>query len=141
MMIAGLPGPIPMGAVAQAQGRAIQLVKNTASRNVVRRVMGQISNAAGHTFEELAEKHLFPNFDDRQISTGRHVIDLLWRNVYIELKTARRLGSRERSQLNEFAAYAKANNTSFAYVFLTKPTEHTVDLIKRSGGFVYYLFE
>jgi RHS repeat-associated protein len=141
MMIAGLPGPIPIGAVAQAEGRAIQLVKNSASRNVLRSEMGQISNAMGHAFEDLAKKHLFPNFDAAEIQTGTHVIDLFWRNVYIELKTARRLGPRERAQLAEFAAHAKATGNNLAYVFLIRPTEHTVDLIKKAGGYVYYLFD
>jgi RHS repeat-associated protein len=141
MMIAGLPGPIPIGAAAQAEGRAIQLVKNTASGNVLRSEMGQISNAMGHAFEDLAKRHLFPNFDAAEIRTGTHYIDLLWKNVYIELKTARRLGPRERAQLAEFAAYSKATGSNLAYVFLIKPTEHTVDLIKKAGGYVYYLFD
>jgi len=83
----------------------------------------------------------FPNFDAAEIRTGTHYIDLFWKNVYIELKTARRLGPRERAQLAECAAYAKATGSNLAYVFLIKPTEHTVDLIKKAGGYVYYLFD
>jgi RHS repeat-associated protein len=141
MMGSGFPAFQAVGRVGRAEAAGIQLIKNWASRLAARRALGQISNAAGHAFERFAKRHLFPDFSAQEVSTGRHVLDLIWRNTYIELKTGRALKGRELSQLAEFSGAANAAQSGLAYVFLSKPTPGTMQKIQQAGGTVYYLFD
>ena len=86
---------------------------------------------------------LFTKFLDEEIQIGKHRIDLLWRNVYIELKTGRALDGGGKEQLAAFSKFIKAQASSgfqLAYVFLEKPTKATIKLIRQSGGEVFYIF-
>jgi RHS repeat-associated protein len=141
MLSSGFPGFQAVGAVGQAEARGIRLIKNTASRTAAARELGQITNATGRAFERFAKRVLFPDFDAQEVKTGRHYLDLIWRGIYIELKTARTLDARELSQLAEFAQAAKAGGSPLAYVFLVKPTRGTIQKIAQAGGQVYYLFD
>jgi hypothetical protein len=84
---------------------------------------------------------MFRGFDAQEVSTGRRVVDLIWRGFMIELKTSRRLGRRDLSQLAEFAKASKNGGFRLAYVFLNKPTRGATKKIQEAGGLVFYLFD
>ena len=141
MLASGMPAFQGIGSVGQAEAQGIRLIKNMWSLSRVRSALGRVSQAAGHGFEDYAERQLFPNFIARQLSTGKHVLDLVWEKYYIEFKTGRSLRGRELSQLNEFAAAAGKAGFDLVYVFLYKPTKTTIQKIAQKGGQVFYLFE
>jgi hypothetical protein len=84
---------------------------------------------------------MFTGFDAQEVSTEKHVIDLIWRGFMIELKTGRHLRPRELRQLAEFSGAAKSGGFKLAYVFLNKPTGGTIRTIEEAGGLVFYLFD
>jgi hypothetical protein len=141
MLMSGIPGIEELGSVGQAEARAIKLIKNAASERAAARELGQITNKTGRAFEEFARRRLFPNFDAKEVQFGRRVLDLIWRNWYIELKTGKSLRGRELEQLKEFAAAAKRDGYGLAYVFLVKPARSATRKILEAGGRVLYLFD
>jgi hypothetical protein len=148
LMASGFPPFEAFGTTAQYRIRALQLIKNAQLRMQIRQALaganGRLSNLLGHTFEELVQKSLFPATAGARYQVkvaGGRVIDVIWRNWMIELKTGKELGSRGGKQLASFAGHAADEGKDLIYLFLQKPTEAAIRAINKKGGIVAYIFE
>jgi RHS repeat-associated protein len=145
LMASGFPPFEAFGTTAQYRIRALQLIKNAQLRMQIKQALsganGRLSNLLGHTFEELVQKTLFPAADyQKRLASGR-VIDVVWRNFLIELKTSKQLGGRGGKQLAAFAGHAADEGKDLIYLFLQKPSDAAIRAINKVGGVVAYIFE
>ena len=143
MISTGLPGITGLGTVGKAEARVLRLFKNQRLTRYLydnyRRLFGKLVKATGDDFNEFAKRFLFKNDAKREVTTGKHIVDFVWKNYVIELKTS--VNDVDRSQLKEFSEYARVSSKQLVYLFLKKPEAGIERAIQKVGGIVYYLFE
>ena len=83
---------------------------------------------------------MFRRGAEQEIKTGRYIADGLWRGRLIEIKTGASFVAGDLNQLREFAQYAKANEYTLTYFFLTSPSPGVISKIEKAGGHVLSFF-
>jgi len=132
-----------IGSIGAVEGEAIglfKLIKSPQFRQTLqlsKAESGAVWRNVGNAFEDFLKATIFRGAQS-QVPSGGHVIDLIWRNFAVEVKTARALEGREISQLESFAGLAVSNGMKLVYMFVDRPTQATIDLVKRAGGIVIW---
>lgn len=143
LMNSGWPGASAVGGAGNAQLRLFRLIKSERIMSMLKSgnksLLGKFWHELGYGFENCVKKYLLQNKAKGpvKLAVGNHTADALYNDIILEIKS----GGISPQQLNAIATTAKMEGTRFAYLFLNKPSNGTINTIVKAGGNVFYIFD